>query len=238
MEVSMARQLIDLTQEIYNGMPVYPGHQRTVIFDVRTHEETREANKPGTFTSSVMGLLICDHGPTHVDAFIHIDSSPSAESVDQLPLELFYTHAVCLDVSHRKAGEYITPADLNQACTKADLKVEKGMTVLLYTGHFNRCYPTADWLLQYPGLDREAMLWLADKGIVNVGIDAPSIDCSIEMKNRDFPAHTVCRERKILNTENLCHLEKVVGKRFEFIGFPLLIRKGTGSPIRAVAVFE
>ena len=27
----MTRKLIDLTQEIYNGMPVYPGHQRTVI---------------------------------------------------------------------------------------------------------------------------------------------------------------------------------------------------------------
>ena len=44
----MARKLIDLTQEIYNGMPVYPGHQRTVIFDVKTHDETRELNKPGT----------------------------------------------------------------------------------------------------------------------------------------------------------------------------------------------
>src|SRR3972149_628759 len=73
-EVVMARKLIDLTQEIYNGMPVYPGHQRTVIFDVKTHEETKETNKPGTHTSIVMGLLMCDHGPTHVDAFIHIDS--------------------------------------------------------------------------------------------------------------------------------------------------------------------
>ncbi len=62
----MTRKLIDLTQEIYNGMPVYPGHQRTVIFDVKTHEETRELNKPGTHTSTVMGLLMCDHGPTHV----------------------------------------------------------------------------------------------------------------------------------------------------------------------------
>jgi kynurenine formamidase len=69
----MARKLIDLTQEIYNGMPVYPGHQRTVLFDVKTHEETREMNKPGTHTSTVMGILMCDHGPTHVDAFIHVD---------------------------------------------------------------------------------------------------------------------------------------------------------------------
>ena len=234
----MARKLIDLTQEIYNGMPVYPGHQRTVIFDVKTHEETREMNKPGTHTSTVMGLLMCDHGPTHVDAFMHIDSSPKAESIDQLPLDLFYTAAVCLDVSHRRAGEYITAQDLAEACKKANLNIEKGMTVLLYTGHFNRSYPKLEWLLQYPGLDREAMIWLADRGVVNVAIDSPSIDSSAEMKNKNYPAHAVCRERKILNTENLAHLEKVVGKRFDFIGLPLLIRRGSGSPIRAVAVLE
>jgi len=234
----MVRKFIDLTQEIYNGMPVYPGHQRTAIFDVKTHEETRELNKPGTHTSTVMGLLMCDHGPTHVDAFIHIDPSPNAESIDQLPLELFYTPAVCLEVSHRMAGEYIKAQDLDKACKKANLKIEKGMTVLLYTGHFNRTYPTIEWLLQYPGLDREGMLWLAEKGVINVGIDSPSIDSSAEMKSKNYPAHWICRERKILNTENLAHLEKVTGKRFDFIGFPLLIRRGTGSPIRAVAVLE
>lgn len=42
----MAKKLIDLTQEIYNGMPVYPGHQRTVIFDVKTHEETKRPTNP------------------------------------------------------------------------------------------------------------------------------------------------------------------------------------------------
>ena len=35
------------------------------------------------------------------------------------------------------------------------------------------------------------------------------------------------------------YLHKVVGKgRFTFIAFPLKIRGGTGSPVRAVAVVE
>jgi kynurenine formamidase len=39
--------------------------------------------------------------------------------------------------------------------------------------------------------------------------------------------------------EGLANLHKVVGKgRFRFIGFPLKIRGGTGSPIRPVAVIE
>ena len=39
--------------------------------------------------------------------------------------------------------------------------------------------------------------------------------------------------------EAMDNLDKVVGKgRFRFIGFPLKFRGGSGSPIRAVAVFE
>jgi kynurenine formamidase len=34
-------------------------------------------------------------------------------------------------------------------------------------------------------------------------------------------------------------MEKLIGKgRFKFIGFPLKIKGGTGSPIRAVAMLE
>jgi kynurenine formamidase len=41
-----------------------------------------------------------------------------------------------------------------------------------------------------------------------------------------------------LNIENLGDLRPAVGKRFQFIGLPLKIRGGSGSPIRAVAVLE
>jgi kynurenine formamidase len=35
------------------------------------------------------------------------------------------------------------------------------------------------------------------------------------------------------------NLHQLVGRgRFRFIGFPLAIKGGTGSPVRAVAVFE
>ncbi len=40
----------------------------------------------------------------------------------------------------------------------------------------------------------------------------------------------------ITNTENLCNLDKVANKRFLYIGMPLKIRAGSGSPIRAVAI--
>jgi kynurenine formamidase len=54
----------------------------------------------------------------------------------------------------------------------------------------------------------------------------------------NFKAHLACGERGITHIECLWNLEAVVGNgRFTFIGFPLRIRGGTASPIRAVAMF-
>jgi kynurenine formamidase len=39
--------------------------------------------------------------------------------------------------------------------------------------------------------------------------------------------------------ESLCNLDELVGQgRFRFIGFPLTIKGGSGSPIRAVAALD
>lgn len=232
-------KLVDLSQEIYEGMPVYPSHQRTAIFVVKTHEEMKIAHKT-KYTTASYGILISDHGPTHVDSHNHVNPSPDAESIDELPLELFYTSAVCLDVSYiQNQDDIITKDRVEEALTKAGLELRKGDTVFFYTGHYNRNYHNPEkWLWIYGGVDREAMEWMADQGVVNVGADAPSIDSSKEMKLREYPAHMVCLERKVLNTENLANLDKVAGKRFTLAMFPLKIRKATASPVRAVAILD
>lgn len=76
---------------------------------------------------------------------------------------------------------------------------------------------------------------MANQRIVNFGIDAPSVD---NHADKTFPYHVVCREKKLLNMENLANLDKVSGKRFIFIGFPLKIRGVSGSSIRAVVLLE
>jgi kynurenine formamidase len=48
----------------------------------------------------------------------------------------------------------------------------------------------------------------------------------------------VCAERRVTHIENLCNLDKLLGRRFTFIALPLKIRGGTGSPVRAVAILD
>ena len=91
------------------------------------------------------------------------------------------------------------------------------------------------WLTDYSGLSREAAEHIFGRGAINIGQDAPSIDCAL---TTSFPAHQVCREMQRLNTENLADLRPVIGRRFRFVAFPLKIRCGSGSPVRAVAVLE
>jgi len=75
----------------------------------------------------------------------------------------------------------------------------------------------------------------------NIGCETPSIDNPVAMAldaDPAFPAHRACRDRGMLNTENLANLEAVVGRRFTYIGLPLKLKGGTGCPIRAIAIVE
>ena len=126
-------QFIDLTQPIYQGMFVYPGHLKTVIWEHHTHEETVK-NFEGGFSYQSRGLLMSDHGPTHVDALSHLDPRPEAPSIEKMPLALFYGTATCIDVSHAEPQTYINASDLDNIVARTGLDVRKGDILLFYTG--------------------------------------------------------------------------------------------------------
>jgi hypothetical protein len=69
-------RIIDLSQDIYEGMKVYPGHLKTVQFEHTTHEETAPRFDSG-FSFQTTGFILNDNGPTHVDSFSHLDPDPS-----------------------------------------------------------------------------------------------------------------------------------------------------------------
>src|SRR3954467_9324368 len=114
-------ELIDLAQEIYQGMPVYPGHLKTVIWQHASHEETGR-NFEGGFSFVSSGLLMCDHGPTHDEAVAHLDPRGGVpargprdgpRAMDARPPDTFYGEAACLDVSHKRPHEYVSADELD-----------------------------------------------------------------------------------------------------------------------------
>jgi kynurenine formamidase len=225
-------EVIDLSQEIYQGMGVYPGHLKTVIWEHAGHAETRSRFEGG-FSFQSFGLMLCDHGPTHVDALSHLDPRPDAPTIDRMSLETFFGPGTCIDLSHKAPHAYISADDLSAAAAAADLR--PGDVLLLYTATFDRFYGTPEYTSQYPGLDESGSQWLVERGVKIFGVDSPSPDNPI---SRTYPVHMMCRERGMTHYENLCNLDRLVGRRFTFFGLPLRIRGGTGSPVRAVAILD
>lgn len=228
----------DLSHTISIDDPTFIGHQRTLIWNHLSHEETIEMGltKP-PYSYKVVGFTMCDHSNTHVDAINHVVNEPDARAINQLPLEWFMTSGVWFDFSHKEPQSYITYTDIEDAIAKTGVQIQPQSIALIYTGWYKKWKQPSEYVKNYPGLDRSAMEYLNDLGVISVGADAPSIDSYYEVAVRkDQPAHIVCREREILNMENLAHIDKIPEHAFWFIGLPLKIQGGSGSPFRGLAI--
>src|SRR6201991_4632426 len=107
-------KFVDLSREIYHKMPRLLNHPSIVITPFATHDEVREADGY-KFSAATMSLAMGDHAGTHVDAPYHFDARPGAKSIDELPLENFFTEAVCLDLAHKPLRSDISIEDLQKA---------------------------------------------------------------------------------------------------------------------------
>ncbi|MGH3501038.1 MAG: cyclase family protein [Nocardioidaceae bacterium] len=225
---------IDLSQDIYEGMMVYPGHLKTVLFDHVTHEETAERFEGG-FSFQTKGVMLNDNGPTHVDSFSHLDPEPGALTIDRMSLDLFFGDAVCLDVSGVPPKTDITPDHLAEAEERSPEEVRPGDILLLHTGTWNRYRDERRYLTDFPGLGAAGSEWIRGRGVKTFGVDSPTPDNPI---SRTYPCHMMCRRSGITHYENLANLDQLVGQRFLFVGFPLKLQGAHGGPTRAVAILE
>jgi kynurenine formamidase len=227
-------RVIDLSQEIYQGMPVYPGHLNTVIWDYHTHEGTVGVME-SDLTYATRGMILSDHGPTHVDSISHFDPTPGAPTIDVMALELFFGPAICIDVSDAPPRNDIEPDKLESALAASGQELREGDILLINTGHYRRLGGTPEYTTEFAGLGEAAGEWLVQRRVKAFGVDAPTPD---NPASRIYPVHLICRREHLHHYENLANLEEVVGTRFTFFGLPLKFRAGHGSPVRAVALLD
>lgn len=228
-------EIIDLSQEIYAGMPVYKGLPEVKIDVHNSHEEWEGIKNPKIITPSVYKMELGEHTGTHVDALNHMAKEYKEKSIDTMPLSMFYTEGICLDFSHKKPKELIDYHEIEKACILAKLEIKATDTILLYTDHYRKNFDSKDWP-HGPGITVEAARWLGEKKIAAFGVETMSPGVP-GVSNKEV--HHICGELGFTHYENMINLYKLIGRgRFRFIALPLRIRGGTGSPVRAVAVFE
>ena len=228
-------EIIDLSQEIFSGMPVFPGLPDVNITVHVSHEQWDGVPDSDMVSPAVNRLELGEHTGTHVDAINHMARQYRGQSIDTMPLTMFYTDGICLDLSHKDLRELIEVRDLEHALAGAGLEIQQGDTVLLYTDHYRRAFGTDDWH-NGPGVSTEAARWLGAQKIAAFGVEtmAPGV---LHVSNKEV--HHICGELGFTHYENMINLYQLIGRgRFRFIGLPLRIRGGTGSPVRAIAVFD
>ena len=227
-------EFIDLSREIFHRTQTHPSHPPVVMTVWGDHDEKKYAGNT-VFTSKAVYMSMSDHAGTHVDAPVHFDPRPGALSVEQMPLENFYTSAFCIDLSHVPLKTAATLEEVQAAVAASGQTIQKGDTVLIWMATNERLLGKPGYLHDFPGLSLPAIHWLAEQGIGMFGVEAISPAPEGEP---NFLAHMACGELGITHMECLANLHSLIGRgRFTFIGFPLKIRGGSASPIRAVAMF-
>lgn len=220
-------RFIDLSRPIHNHMPVFHRAFPTFTGIYRKHVPIRS---PEDFSVSAGIIVMGDHNGTHVDATIHFD--PNGKPVDQIPLELMCGPAIVLDFSYKEEHSDVTPGDVETKFKEAGVSPRDVKIVLFRTGA-DEHYGTERFKNYFLEFLPETIDWLLDHGIKVMGVDALAIDSDPHKR-----AHMVVRRREYYHYENLTNLDKVLGRLFLFIGFPLKFQGLTASPIRAVAVVE
>jgi kynurenine formamidase len=204
-------KLIDLSWEIYQGMPVYPG-------DIELELENDKRIESDGFENH--NLKMGMHTGTHLDLPAHMIKSDN--HVSEIELD---------SLSGKAKLIYSGTEEIIAYKEEYDSLIEKNDIVLIYTG-FAEKYGSREYYEKHPVLSRELAQFLIDKEIKMLGFDMPSPD------RFPYQIHKLLFQNDIFILENLRNLDKLLGfKSLELLVFPLKIR-AEAAPVRAAALLE
>src|ERR1019366_371257 len=241
----MSRRLIDLSMEVYQGMMTYPNVTKPVTVEMESHREMARSVGTDQFgvdeiTNHCM-IVTGDHVGTHIDSRGHI--KPDAPRAEGIPIEFCYGDGVVLDLTHKGPGEEISPADIEEAERKLGGYRMKPLDIVLLRTDAAKLRFDKRYLTDHPGMTKEAVHLLLDRGVKVMGIDAIGFDPPVAKmfeRRKFWEAHRVMREREYYHLENLCNLDAIPPPYHSFTVsvLPVKWRGASAAPVRAVAILE
>ncbi len=228
-------QVYDVSFTVAADTPMFFAHGAPKIEPVMRH---------GVDPAATNALTVSEHTGTHVDAPLHFDEHGLA--MDQVPVETLLLRPykkfdlTGLDFA---PGDLIPADALTRAGESAGITLEPGDIAILETG-WDRNLPGGSagrepgwWGRNEPGLAPDACDMLAAAGIVAVASDTAACDVAMrdgEMLSEYGHTHAFLPQG-ILIVEGLTGLARVPATGL-FVGLPLKIDGGTGSPLRVVLI--
>tara|TARA_B100001123_G_C15327820_1_gene1030139 strand:- start:716 stop:1399 length:684 start_codon:yes stop_codon:yes gene_type:complete len=149
-------------------------------------------------------------------------------------------------VPYLDAGDPIFPEDLTSAEEDANLTVESGDVLFIRTGRWKLKEKQGAWNPneRLAGLDASCLPWLHEKGVAALGSDGASDVIPSRIEGISLPIHTVAIVAMGLHLLDNLELEQLAEvcsteARWEFFIAiaPLLLFRGTASPVNPIAIF-
>jgi kynurenine formamidase len=162
------------------------------------------------------------------------------------------TRGVLLDVPALRGvdalepGEPVFPEDLEAAEERAGLRVRAGDALLIRTGRWRWRDEHGPWDLVHraAGLDASCLSWLRERDVATLGSDGVSDVIPSRIEGVYMPIHTVTLVVLGVHLLDNLDFEALAGActeegRWEFLFTvaPLVLRRGTASPVNPIAVF-
>jgi len=202
---------------MWSYCPEYPGAEIT--------ELPHPSFLPPDYPVFLQKFVIGGQTGTYIETRAHVDQT--AEPVTSLPLSDFYRPAVVIDVGKKQRNQPVTLADLERVAP--DLR--PGDAALICSG-WDACWDDPDYVEGSPYIEREAALWLFDKGIGLLGADFPRFDYVPRMQ---FPWEEFWIRVNLLLAP-LTNLSGLSGRCGMLAAFPLKIEGACAVPCRAALI--
>jgi kynurenine formamidase len=256
-----AARIFDLAQPLEQGMPVSPNHPGYKMALQRRHGDMVRAD--GGSASNEM-ILIGGHTGTHIDAFCHVSHQGKLfgghDAMDAqvggrfkvLGVETIapiFCRGVMLDIAGLHGvdvlapGTPITGGDLERACARQRVEVQRGDAVLIRSGwpvHWRDPETFVGHHHGVPGPDESAATWLAERRIRVTGAETIAYECIYpERGHALLPVHRILLVEHgihIIEVLDLTALARAGVSEFLFVVTPLKVVGATGVPVRPIAV--
>ena len=239
-------KVIDLTQTLMPSTPVIqlpPPLSNSNPF--RIMEISRYDDRgPGWYWNNIS---LGEHTGTHFDAPCHWVTGKDNTNgyTDTVPISRMIAPAVVLDLSKEVAADekFLCEPSHIQAWEAKHGRIPDGAWVLMRTDWSKRSTPEAFLNMKedgphVPGPSAAAVRWLIEQRNVNGwGVEAVGTDAGQAFAFEPaFPAHHLMHGANKFGLASLCNLDQLPPTGAVLITAPLKIEKGSGSPIRALAL--
>jgi kynurenine formamidase len=238
--------VVDLTQPLRAETPVIqlpPQFAPSQSFEIREISHYNDRGPAWYWNNISLG----EHTGTHFDAPVHWITGKDFPdgSTDTIPVERFVAPVCVINCARevRKDEKFLLTPKHIKAWEKKHGKIPKGSWVLMRTDWSKRTDAKAFHNMKddgphVPGPSADAIRFLiAERDILGWGVEAIGTDAGQAFGfEPPFPAHALMHGANKLGLASLCNLDLLPATGALLIAPPLKIERGSGSPLRVLAL--